>query len=91
MDRKALLDHLNFLNADTSAFNDNAVAGYRYALRRVADYIKSQPIDKEDAAKILSDYVEFMDDDNSNPNDSPYTFEEVRDAMKMGAEALMKQ
>ena len=90
MDRKALFEHLNWLNADTSSLNNDGVACYRFALKRVAEFVNNQPLDKEEAAKILSDYVEWAEDDKSNPNDSPYSFKEVMEAMKMGAAALLK-
>lgn len=90
MDRKALLDHIEWLNADTSALNNDGVACYRYALKRVVEFIKSQPMEKEDAAQILNGWIEFVHDKDASPNDTPYSTEDVLAAMKMGADALLK-
>ena len=91
MDRKALLEHLNWLNTDTSSLNNDGVACYRFALKRVAEFVNAQPLDKDEAAKILNDWVEWAQDANSNPNDTPYSDKEILEAMKIGAAALMQK
>ena len=90
MMKSELLEHLYWLKIDTSALSDEAKPGYQFALKRVIEYVEKQPMEKDEASKILLDWIDFVNDPDSNPNDTPYSNEEILEAMKMGAEALKK-
>ena len=47
-------------------------------------------MEKDEASKILLDWIDFANDPDSNPNDTPYTSEAILEAMRLGAEALKK-
>ena len=90
MMKSKLLEQLYWLKLDTSALSDEAKPGYQFALKRVIEYVNEQPMEKDEASKILLDWIDFVNDPDANPNDTPYSAEEILEAMKMGAEALKK-
>ena len=90
MMKSKLLKQLYWLKLDTSALSDEAKPGYQFALKRVIEYVNEQPMEKDEASKILLDWIDFVNDPDSNPNDTPYTSEEILEAMRLGAEALKK-
>lgn len=90
MMKSELLDKLYWLKLDTSALSDEAKPGYQFALKRVIEYVNEQPMGKDEASKILLDWIDFVNNPDSNPNDTPYTVEEILEAMRLGAEALKK-
>ena len=47
-------------------------------------------MEKDEASKTLLDWIYFVNNHDSNPNDTHYTNEVILEAMKMGAEALKK-
>ena len=90
MMKSELLNKLYWLKLDTSALSDEAKPGYQFALKRVIEYVNEQPMEKDEASKILLGWIDFVNDPDANPNDPPYSDDQILEAMKMGAEALKK-
>lgn len=90
MMKSELLDKLYLLKLDTSAMSKDAKKGYVYAIKKVIDCVNEFPMEKDEASKILLDWIDFVHDPGANPNDTPYTSEEILEAMRLGAEALKK-
>lgn len=90
MMKSELLKQLYWMKLDTSALSDEAKPGYIYALNRVIEYVEKQPMEKDEASKILLGWIDFVNDPDASPNDPPYSDEEILEAMKMGAEVLKK-
>ena len=90
MMKSKLLEKLYLLKLDTSALSEDAKKGYVFAIKKVIDCVNEYPMEKDEASKILLDWIDFVNDPDSNPNDTPYTSEEILEAMRLGAEALKK-
>ena len=90
MMRSKLLDKLYLMKLDTSVLREETKPGYQYALNEVIKYVKEQPMDRDEAAQILLDWIDFACDSETSPNDPPHTDQDILEAMRMGAEALKK-
>lgn len=90
MMKSKLLNKLYLLKLDTSGLSDEEKKGYKLALEKVINCVNEYPMEYDEASKILLDWIDFVHDPTTSPNDPPYTDEEILEAMKLGAEALKK-
>ena len=90
MMKSELLEKLYLLELDTSALSEDAKKGYVFAIKKVIDCVDEFPMEKDEASKILLDWIDFVHDPNASPNETPYPTDVILEAMRLGAEALKK-
>ena len=90
---KAVKEYIAWLEKDTEHLNEMAKSGYLHALKRVKEYVNDIPLgmSHEEASKVLTDWIDYVKDPESDPHITPYTNEEILLAMQMGAKALEKE